>query len=109
MTGIPVPAALNPIIGSLTLISHNFLSFWASLNVFVNFVGIGAIILLLTNALTNLSAVFSNKVFFQKFGSKIFRLLFSKIEYILPFSKVLLYSEVNFFNFWSNIKKFTFH
>jgi len=29
----------------------------------VNFVGSGAIILLLTKALTNLSAVFSNKVF----------------------------------------------
>ena len=33
-------------------------------NVFVNLIGSGAIILLLTNALTNLSAVFSNMVFF---------------------------------------------
>ncbi|MDB0067226.1 hypothetical protein N9E77_01540 [Candidatus Pelagibacter sp.] len=63
MTGIPVPAALKPIIGSLTLLSHNFLSFSASLNIFVNFVGRGAIILLLTNALTNLSAVFLLRFF----------------------------------------------
>ena len=35
--GIPVPAALNPIIGSLILLSHSFLNFCASFNLLVYF------------------------------------------------------------------------
>ena len=55
MTGIAVPPALNPIIGSEILLSHSFLSFSASLNFFVYFKGRALIILFFKNALTSLS------------------------------------------------------
>ena len=46
---MPVPAALKPIIGSLILLSHNFLNFWASSIFLQNFDGIGAMILFFKN------------------------------------------------------------
>ena len=61
--GIPVPAALNPIIGSFILLSHNFLNFSASLSFFENLDGIGLIVLFFRKALTILSDVFSIRDF----------------------------------------------
>ena len=58
-----MPAALKPTIGSLILLSHNLLNFSASFSFFVNFDGIGAMILFLRKALTSLSEIFSIEVF----------------------------------------------
>ena len=51
-----MPAALNPLIGFLILLSHNLLNFWASEIFFVYLKGNGEIILFFKKALTILSA-----------------------------------------------------
>ena len=63
INGIPVPPALKPIIGSLILLSHNFLNLSASVSFFVNLLGIGEMILFFRKAFTNLSEIFSVSVF----------------------------------------------
>mgnify|MGYP001166887284 CR=1 FL=1 len=53
--------------GSLILLSHNILSFCASISFFVNLLGIGDTILFLRNALTSLSEILSFKVIFMHY------------------------------------------